>query len=357
MAGQPAQGRGRQQLMIQGQMALDYAPPVMIEHGYSDAHTWPLVSLGKDGNGNFSPSFRIHPSKAWDFPSVELRAANSWPALIFDIDGRARVAKAWSEFVRGGLPAPCWIVQRHGGGAHAVYTLEKPIHRGDRARVAPLRLAARVSEYLGEAIGADRGYNGVLSHNPTYDGMLLDGNNFYTTWWATGYQLPALAEYIPEGWRRPRMSRTEQGRNVDLFNAGMKLAGSIANVDNEVLPVLEALNAELETPLGLNEVKGIARSVERYRRRWIESGRFYSEGERMAWGTRMGRASGRARRAKTAERDRHIAYLAGQGLTQREIAKAVGLTQRLVSHVVNRPSRAVIRDSNYVLARTTQLVR
>ena len=59
---------------------IDYAPKVVRDHGLQEAHTYPLVSLRRGS------SFRVHARDAWTFPSLELRAANSWPALTLDCD-------------------------------------------------------------------------------------------------------------------------------------------------------------------------------------------------------------------------------------------------------------------------------
>ena len=66
---------------------IDYAPAKVREHGLRDAHSYPLVSQGKRSIGEHSASFRVPAAEAWDFPEIELRAGNSWPAIVLDIDG------------------------------------------------------------------------------------------------------------------------------------------------------------------------------------------------------------------------------------------------------------------------------
>ena len=65
---------------------IDHAPAKVREHGLVEAHTWPLVSKGKQG-GAHAGSFRVHASGAWLFPEIELRAGNSWPSIVLDCDG------------------------------------------------------------------------------------------------------------------------------------------------------------------------------------------------------------------------------------------------------------------------------
>ena len=162
------------------------------------------------------------------------------------------------------------------------------MHRGVAARTAPLRHYARIAEYYAQELGGDRRYAGVLSHNPM---SAAHGPGFKTTWGRREpYTLGELAEVVPFGWRVPRIAtdiRTEPGRNCYLFRACMGWAGSTANLDYAVLPAAIAANAEHfeRHPAGLlspGDVRALAKSVERYRRRWIAQGRF--------WGKRQGDA-------------------------------------------------------------------
>ena len=305
----------------------------MRAHGLADAHAWPLVSWGKDPEtGAHGSSWRVPPWAAWAYPSLELRTPNSLPALIFDIDGRRAWARAlamwWADKE---IPAPNWTVER-GPGGHAVYTLASPVHLGALAAERPLKLYARVYEYLGAALEADAGYAGVLTHNPVYQ-----GRDRRTTWGPTwGYELRELADYIPDTWRMPRLAETGVGRNVDLHRAAFKWAGSRHNLGRPVLPVLERLNARLDTPLPDVEVGYIARSAEKVRRSWMATGSFYSAEDGRRWGRSNGIASGQARRARTAERDERILEHRREGLTQREIAALEGVHQGTVSYVLKR---------------------
>ena len=62
------------------QLGLDFAPARVRAHGLRDAHTYPLVAPHKGA------SFRVPASQAWGYPSLELRAGNSWPLMGFDCD-------------------------------------------------------------------------------------------------------------------------------------------------------------------------------------------------------------------------------------------------------------------------------
>ena len=83
-------------------------------------------------------------------------------------------------------------------------------------------------------------------------------------------------------------------------------------------------------PCTRREVERIARNVEHYRQNWT----YYTEAERTLWGQHRGQASGRARRAKTQERDETIRQLAAQGWSQRGMAKHFGMSKTAIAHVL-----------------------
>ena len=319
-------------------LPIDEAPRKVRAHGLRDAHTRPLVSRGKGPDGAFGASFRVAPAVAWSFPSLELRTGNSWPVLVLDCDGddgAAGTELVIEALVGRRVPEPNWMVTRvPAGGTHVVYTLARSVHRGADARAAPLRLFARVAEFLGSELAADRGYVGVLTHNPM---ARAQGPGLRTTWGRREpYELRELARIIPLGWRRPRPSRTDVGRNCDLFWALMRWAGSPANVRNDVLAAAVVANQDFEVPLDEPEVAGIARSVERYRRRWVAEGRFWSEEERRAWGGARGRRSGQLRRQATAKRDAEIVRAVLGGETKVSVAARHGLDEKAVRWIISR---------------------
>ena len=319
------------------QLALDFAPAQVRSHGLRDAHTHPQVARRKGA------SFRVPASQAWGYPSLELRAGNSWPLMGFDCDVPEKVLDALVSNHWGArsdscpaLPEPNMIVQRRcNSHSHVSYFLAKPVHRGPTAREAPLRLFARISEFYRQALGADPGYNGVLTHNPMRSAHRH--GEFLTHWGCNRpYSLSELAEPIPRGWRLPLKPTTEAGRNCALFVALMKWAGSPANIGREVLAVGRATNDGLDVPLGDSEVAGLAKSVEGYRDGWIAKGRFYTEDEREAWGRSLGLRGGVVRRAAKADRDERIIEGRVAGLSYRKLAQLFKLDSATVWHIVNR---------------------
>ena len=107
----------------------------------------------------------------------------TWPALVLDCDGLDATLRLADAYLSGRIAWPNWIVTRpSSGGSHAAWCLGKPVHRGERAREAPLRLFARVSEYMADLVDADAGYVGVLTHNPMARGHRGGGAELRTTW-------------------------------------------------------------------------------------------------------------------------------------------------------------------------------
>ena len=320
---------------MQLSLPIDAAPPKVRAHGYRDAHVRPLVSRGKGRDGRFGGSFRVAPVDAWRFPSLELRAANSWPVLVFDCDSAGGTEAVIEALVDRRVPSPNWMVTRiPAGGTHVVYCLAAPVHRGVAARARPLLLLGRVAEFFGEALQADQGYTGVLTHNPM---ARAQGRDLRTTWGRRApYELRELAEVIPFGWRRPRLPRTDVGRNCELFWALMRWAGAPANLRNDVLAAALAANEGFEIPLEVPEVQGIARSVERYRRGWVAQGRFWSAEDRRAWGAARGRRSGIARRQAMAGRDGAVVQAVLEGETFAAVARRDGVSEFTVRRIVSR---------------------
>ena len=310
---------------------IDYAPTKVREHGLKETHSHPLVSEGKRTDGAHNASFRVPAVEAWRFPEIELRAGNSWPCIILDVDGANalyRIVEAVDKFE---ILSPNWTVTRKGsGGTHAVWNLARPVHRGEQARIAPLKALSRVYEFYATALQADSGYTAVLSHNPMAS---AHGPGFVTNWFhRAAYSLPQLGEVIPFGWRRPTVSRTGVGRNCDLFQSLIRWAGCPENRENDCLAAAHVINQSFELPLPDSEVAGIAASVERYRKNWS----YYTPTQRTLWGRARGIKSGASRRKLTADRDRAIIQAVNEGRTMRDVGTEHGLTGAAVYWILKR---------------------
>ncbi|MGU5641084.1 replication initiation protein [Aeromonas caviae] len=85
-------------------------------------------------------------------------------SLVFDLD-KPDGYHAWKD---AGLPAPHWIsVNRTNGHAHIGYMLAAPVARTSAARQKPLRYLAAIEHVLAKRLGADMGYSGLITKNPT----------------------------------------------------------------------------------------------------------------------------------------------------------------------------------------------
>ena len=164
---------------------------------------------------------------------------------------------------------------------------------GPPRRPRPLAAHGRIAEYYAVTLRSDRGYVGVLAYNPVH-------GDYNTVCPRTDpYDLAELARALPPNWRRPARAAdlaTAPGRNCALFAALCKLA--LGGSDEGLLTWARTLNSEFAVPLPESEVRGIWRSVCRYRARWRV------HGHQQAWlfrqaarGRKGGTASGVARRS------------------------------------------------------------
>ena len=325
---------------------IDHAPAILRAHGLREAHTHPLVSSGRNAAGQFDRLRRVPAAQAWPWSEVEFRTPNSHPVIILDIDRGTAMEDLAGLALDERIPWPNWTTENTANGhVHAAWTLARPVLRGPKARRHPLALAARCSEYLACTLDADRGYSGPTAHNPTHD-------RYRTSWpERTPYSLVDLARWIPKGWTLPQAPRTELGRNSRLFLAGCQWAAAAHRLGRPVLDHLMQLNAAEDPPLDYLELRGIARSVERYRLEWQARGWHLP-----AWIERQrnrGKRSGQARRIKTADRDRLIVDLHRQGHSQPMIAQEVGMTQQGVGRVLKRRDETAHEQAPGTHARLT----
>jgi hypothetical protein len=223
---------------------------------------------------------------------------------MFDID-RPNAAGAWQE---ADLLPPSWTaINPENGHAHSVWGLRAPVlvdHLG--ARDAPMRYLCAVESLMKERLGADQGFNGLITKNP--------GHPYWTVLRGPcmAYELSELAEALGPELRkhRPRRRAVEQvgvGRNVHLFDQLRAWAyrairpywrGGLHGWNawlSECNSRALVFNGEFLDPLGGKEVWHIARSVAKYT--WHNTtAEGFSEWQAQA-GAKGGRASGKVRRA------------------------------------------------------------
>ena len=190
-----------------------------------------------------------------------------------------------------------YATRKASGHVQIFYLLDRAVHRGERARVKPLTYLARVSEYYRATLGADAGYTGVLSSNPTHEDYAASYPR------AEPYALGDLASVIPMGWRIPRPATTAEGRNSQLHRALCRFAGSARHSDEDVRAEADRLYGEMDqcTPHWFSraELDGVVRSVLRKRQSWISRPSGWHQPAFLAKQAVLGRRSGVARRAGT----------------------------------------------------------
>ena len=145
-----------------------------------------------------------------------------------------------------------------------------------------------MSEFYRATLGADPGYTGVLSSNPTH----TDYATSYPR--VEPYALNDLATWIPKGWRVPRPATTAEGRNNELFAALCKRG--LRDTDRQLEAWAHAYNDQFVPPMDAGELRGAIKSVLGYRARWRVGG--HQQGWLWKQAAR-GRRSGEARRAGT----------------------------------------------------------
>ena len=292
----------------------------MRAHGYCDAHARPLASDNPKRG-----SWRTTPAAAWQRRFLELNPANSVSVLTLDVDSAERILDLLSPWgaVRP-LPGPNWTVVNPGTGhGHPSWCLGGPVHLNRASSLRPQLVIAKIAEYYRAAVEADEGYAGVLSRNPyqrrggrTYWGRMRP------------YTLEELGAVLPRGYRLMRQPCTAIGRNVGLFRALSRFAGSYHNRHAPLWPVAETMNETFSTPLGRSELRSIVGSVSRYRDRQT----YYAHDS--AAQAERGRASGAVRRRRNEDRDRRIMRLRDEGWTQRAIAAEIGVSKTAIAHIL-----------------------
>ena len=98
------------------------------------------------------------------------------------------------------------------------------------------------------------------------------------------------------------------------------------------------MNQGFIAPLGERELGGIVKSVVRYQRRNLESGKQQQTFSfiQACRGKSGGKKSGQARRAKTAERDTAIIQTIQAGQSMRAVGRVYGLDESSVRHIIKR---------------------
>ena len=197
-------------------------------------------------------------------------------SLVFDID-RSDAYFAWSD---ANLPTPTWIAKnRQNNHAHVGYMLATPVCTTHRARQNVIEYLAKIEQAYSLALGADRGYTGLITKNPCHGAW---ENHIFGV---EPYELNYLADFVELQELKTDLKEVSGlGRNCMMFDTVRFWAykairahrGSTFDVWlGKVLEQCQNANSAFIEPLPYSEVKATAKSIARYC--WKKDGYHYQE--------------------------------------------------------------------------------
>ena len=186
-------------------------------------------------------------------------------SLVFDID-RQDAYFAWSD---ANLPTPTWIAKnRQNGHAHIGYMLLAPVCTTHRAKQNVIQYLAKIEQAYSLALGADRGYTGLITKNPCH------GTWENHTFGVQPYDLNYLADFVELQELKTDLKEVSGlGRNCMMFDTVRYWAykairahrGSTFDIWlGKVLEQCQNANGAFIEPLPYSEVKATAKSIARY---------------------------------------------------------------------------------------------
>ena len=317
-------------------------PRDLREHGIAAVHPYPSCA-NEDSHivGQFDSAFAFA-----NFPKLELNPPHVYASIILDCDSTEGLDDAPSKPWWGGnpTPAPSWMVintrpgtpKRRPGGIHCVYALEVPVARTDAAHKLPLAYLSHIADRLSYHLGADPGYQGIITRNP-----VNPGPDVYTHWGRMlPYTLRELDKLLPKG-KPPSRRLTGIGRNCDLFQSTVsevfrpRWADTLGaqGWSEAWLDYVRGQNDAMFAPNVLpdSECRSIAKSCFRYWTRYYSPGRFRDI---------QTRRNGKRWHGDFAfdfdQQNQDVRDLKAWGLKQVTIAAVVGLSPGRVSQILSQ---------------------
>ena len=258
---------------------------------------------------------------------------------MFDID-RSDAFFAWSD---ANLPTPTWIAKnRLNGHAHVGYMLATPVCTTHRARQNVIEYLAKIEQAYSLALGADRGYTGLITKNPchsTWENHIFD---------VQPHELGYLADFVELKELKTDLKEVSGlGRNCVMFDTvrfwaykaiRAHLSGGFDRWHSDVIEQAKNANNAFIQPLPYSEVKATAKSIAR----WVW--RNHSEAhakfiERQAMKGRMGNSShgGKARSAQYSDMRQEALKLHVIGKSIKEISEYLNVHRNSVSKWIKNP--------------------
>lgn len=186
-------------------------------------------------------------------------------SLVFDVD----TPDAYFSWFDANLPTPSWISKnRQNNHAHIGYLLTTPVCTSHRAKQNVIEYLAKIEQAYTLALGADRGYSGLITKNPfhsEWENHIFDVQPF---------DLGYLADFVELQELKTDLSEVSGlGRNCMMFDTVRHwayeairafISGSADSWYAEVLKVATNANGAFVEPLPYSEVKATAKSVSRW---------------------------------------------------------------------------------------------
>ena len=186
-------------------------------------------------------------------------------SLVFDID-RSDAYFAWSD---ANLPTPTWIAKnRQNNHAHVGYMLATPVCTTHRARQNVIEYLAKIEQAYSLALGADRGYTGLITKNPCHGAW---ENHIFGV---EPYELNYLADFVELQELKTDLKEVSGlGRNCMMFDTVRKWAykairehrgSTYNNWLDAVLAQCQNVNTGFQEQLPYSEIKATAKSIAKY---------------------------------------------------------------------------------------------
>lgn len=254
-------------------------------------------------------------------------------SLVFDVDR----SDAFFACFDANLPQPNWIAKnRANGHAHVGYMLAAPVCTTHRAKQNIIEYLAKIEQAYSLALGADRGYSGLITKNPCHTAW---ENHIFDV---DPYELNYLADFVELQELKTDLKEVSGlGRNCMMFDnvrfwayeaIRAFISGSYDVWHREVLNVAINANGAFIEPLPYSEVKATAKSVSRWV--WRNHGKAYAKFiERQTVKGRKGGLSsdsshgGKARSAQYSDIRQEALKLHTMGLSVTKIANQLGISR------------------------------
>lgn len=331
-------------------------PSSLLRRGLATGPLRPRVMARKSG-----PSRRVDPREAWSYPYVQFSPGNTRNLIYADIDDPFKALQAYLMFSRPPGPddepqpddderlfllaqrcPPSWFIFNPSKDhAQSVWTMGDPPQANPDSRPKPLYLHGLAQHWVNDVLHGDPCCTGYLLQNPLYwqrntsEGriVLLGEENW------RGYGLRDFQALIPPDYvlppRKGKRTFEEHGRNCYVFDETCRLVYADLNLDS--YDVARKLNAALPVSLPDKEIRGIAKSVDKYKyRQWLPAKLHRKTPEERS---AFGRTNANKRWDRTSESRNALAARALElhalGVSGKAIAKELGCSRRHVTNIIN----------------------